>query len=158
MKIAKTLKINASGFTLLEILIAVTIFSVLMLTLFSSLRIFLTSAHIIKQEVDQIERTTSSFKQITNDLKMIFITQPPRYSKPGFNSEPDQYRFEGQGSELSFASCCHVDYNNDLIDSIVRIVYYLRAGENHNTFDLCRKQMLPPYSNMEKSCIQVLLS
>ncbi|MCK5097627.1 MAG: prepilin-type N-terminal cleavage/methylation domain-containing protein [Desulfobacteraceae bacterium] len=162
MKIAETLKIrmlriNTSGFTLVEILIAVAIFSVIMLTLFSSLRIFLTSAHIIKQEVDQIEKTTSSFKQITTDLKMIFITHPPMYSKPDFDSEPDQYRFEGEGSELSFASLCHVKYNNDSIDSIVRIVYYLRAGKNYNIFDLCRKQMLQPYSNVEKSCTDPVL-
>ncbi|MCD4744386.1 MAG: prepilin-type N-terminal cleavage/methylation domain-containing protein [Desulfobacteraceae bacterium] len=154
MKIAK---INASGFTLVEILVTVAIFSVIMLTLFSSLRIFLTSVHIIKQEVDNIEKTISSFKQITTDLQMIFITHPPRYSKPGFDSEPDQYRFEGQESELSFASLCHVKYNNDQIDSIVRIVYYLRPGKNHNRFDLCRKQMLQPYLNVEQSCIDPVL-
>ena len=150
------LKINVSGFTLVEILVTIAIFSVIMLTLFSSLRVFLTSAHIIKQEVLQIEKTTSSFKQITTDIQMIFIIQPPIYSKPEFDSEPDQYKLEGQETELSFTTLCHVQYNDSVADSIVRIVYYLRPGKN-NTFDLCRKQMLQPYSNIEKSCIDPVL-
>ncbi len=158
LKTNKTFKINTYGFTLIEILIAITIFSIIMLTLFSSFRFFVTSASIIKKEVQQIEKTTLCFKQITTDLQMIFITQPPRYSKPVFDSEPDPYRFEGEESEFSFASLCHVDYNNDLIEGVVRIVYYLRAGKNQNTFDLCRKQMLQPYSNIEKSCIDPVVT
>ncbi len=153
LKTNKLLTINKYGFTLIEILLAITIFSMIMLTLFSSLRLFVDSASIIKKEVLQIEKTTLSFKQIRKDLQMIFITQPPRYSKPDFDSEPDPYRFEGEMSELSFASLCYVEYSNDFFEGVVRIVYYLRPLEKHNLFDLCRKQLLHPYGNIEKSCI-----
>jgi general secretion pathway protein J len=146
-----------TGFTLIEILVTIAIFSVIMLTLFSSLRIFLTSAQIIKKEVNQIEKTAASFRQIETDLKMIFITQPPIYSNPEFDSEPDLYRVEGQESELSFTSLCHVDYENRLMDSVVRIVYYLRPGKDQNRFDLCREQEIPPYSDMKKSCTDPIL-
>ncbi len=151
MKTNKIFKIYEPGFTLVEILVTVTIFSVIILTLFSSLRLFLTSTDIIKKEVLQIEKIATSFKQITTDIQMTFIVHPPIYFKPEFDSEPDLYRLEGQESELSFASLSHANYNNDLIESVVKIIYYLRPSDN-DMFDLCRKQILQPYSDMEKSC------
>ncbi len=156
LKTNKIFKIYEPGFTLVEILVTVTIFSVVILTLFSSLRLFLTSTDIIKKEVLQIEKITTSFKQITTDIQMIFIAHPPIYLKPEFDSEPDQYRLEGQDSELSFASLSHANYNNDLIESVVKIIYYLRPNDN-NVFDLCRKQILQPYSDIEKSCSDPVL-
>jgi general secretion pathway protein J len=149
--------IPISGFTLVEILITVAVFSVLILTLFSSFNLFISSANNIKQEVLQIEKITTTFTQITTDIQMVFLTHPPRYSKPSFDSDLDPYRLEGEESELSFASLHYVKYNNDLTEGVVRIVYYLRPRKNDNSFDLCRKQVLPPYSDMEKSCFDPVI-
>lgn len=70
------------GFTLVEILIVILIFSVVIATLFSSFKAFLLSSENVKEVVAHSEKITNIFKRINLDFESIFILQPPRYKKP----------------------------------------------------------------------------
>lgn len=69
-----------SAFTLLEILVAVMIFGIIMLTVFSSFRSFMTSSYMIKRDMAASEITTSVADIMVRDLLSLRISLPPEYS------------------------------------------------------------------------------
>ena len=156
MQINKIYKKSENGFTLVEVLIAVVIFSIIMLSLFSSFRLFISSTHIIKEKLSEVDQIMGVFKQIRADIETIFILQPPRYSKPLFDSEPDPYGFKGSDSKFRFSSFNNTHYSQGFDKGIVKLVYYLRPCKNNDNFDLCRKQIFisdsDPQSESETSC------
>jgi general secretion pathway protein J len=152
------------AFTLVEILIAILIFSVVMATLFSSFKAFILSSENIKEEVEYSEKIRNIFKRIKIDLESIFILQPPRYKKPQFNSDPDPYSFVGNEvtlgqqivSTLVFPSFAHAQFGADLRTGVARIAYYLKENKN-NGYDLYRADALPPFPEDLESCFDPVL-
>lgn len=100
-------KYGCKGFTLVEVLIAILIFSLIMTVLFSSFKAFVLSSEAVKESVAQNEDIRTVFGRIRMDLEAVYIQQIPRYKKPKFNSEPDPYRFAGKEDGFSFASFAH---------------------------------------------------
>ncbi len=155
---------NKRGFTLVEILIAVLIFSVVIATLFSSFKAFIISSENIKEEVAGSEKIRNIFKRISLDLESIVVLQPPRYKKPQFNSDPDPYSFVGKevrlgqqtASTLVFPSFAHVESGGDQRAGIARIAYYLRENESKG-YDLCRADALLPFPEDLESCSDPVL-
>lgn len=146
------------GFTLLEILIAILIFAVVILTLFSSFKAFIISSEGVKKNVLQKEKINNVYKRISLDLESIFVLQPPRYKKPGFDAEPDLYGFVGNeetigqniASSMVFTSLAHAKFGGDKRSGIARIAYYIREDENDG-LELCRADTLPPFTQEIKS-------
>ena len=155
---------NNRGFTLVEILIAILIFSVVISTLFSSFRAFIISSENIKEVVAHSEKIQNLFKRISLDLDSIFVLQPPRYKKPQFNSDPDLYRFVGNEdtlgqqtvSTLVFPSFAHAQFGGDQRAGVARIVYYLKENKD-NGYDLYRADALPPFPEELESCFDPVL-
>lgn len=154
---------DAKGFTLVEILVAMVIFSITLLTLFSSFRAFLTSGSLMSDEITQTEQLRLGLKRIVRDLEYIFIIEPPRYSKPSFNSDPDEYRFQASQSQvkgnpfsqLSFTSLNHARIGLDPGDGVARIEYYVH--DHGDRFDLRRSDRLPPYPDAGDPCSDPIL-
>jgi len=149
---------HEKGFTLVEILIAILVFSLIMTILFSSFKAFVLSSEAVKESVIQSQTFQTVFKRIRLDIEAIYIQQPPRYKKPEFNSEPDPYRFVGKEDTFSFASFAHAAIRKGEKKAISRIAYYIKETPNH-TFDLYRSDILPPFpeDGASSSCVDPLL-
>ena len=160
----KLTKNHCSGFTLVEILIAVLIFSIIIFTLFSSFKAFIVSSETVKKEVAHSEKIRTVFKRISMDLESIFVLQPPRYKKPEFDSDPDPYRFTGKEvtvgqqvvSSMAFTSGAHAKFGADQRDGVARIAYYLKENKKNN-YDLYRADSLPPFPEDIESCSDPVL-
>ena len=146
------------GFTLLEILIAILIFAVVISTLFSSFKAFIISSEGVKKDVLQKEKINNIYKRINLDLESMFVLQPPRYKKPGFDADPDLYGFIGNEetlgqdtvSSMVFTSLAHAKFGDEQRSGVARIAYYVREDENSD-LELCRADMLPPFTQEIKS-------
>ncbi|OQY00800.1 MAG: hypothetical protein B6I26_05845 [Desulfobacteraceae bacterium 4572_130] len=155
--------LKSKGFTLVEILLAVAIFGILMITLFFSFDSFITSGNAIKNEILEIERK-NIFKKISIDLKSIYILHAPRYLKPEFDSSFDDFRFLGDEtsiggsffSRLKFVSSNHVALGDDTRTGMAQIIYYIRLNDE-NKFDLCRSDNLLCFQDKKaKMCDPVI--
>lgn len=152
------------GFTLIEILVALLIFSIIVTTLFSSFRAFLVSSDTLKTDVNESWKLRSVFNRMRLDLLSVYSLRPPRYKKPGFDSPPDPYRFEGKEetvgkylvSSLAFASAAHTGYGGDDRTGVARIEYYMKKNED-DTCDLYRADRLYPFSEDVRGCADPVL-
>jgi general secretion pathway protein J len=147
-------KRSADGFTLVEVLIAILIFSIIVTTLFASHRSVFVTAPIIESNIDIYEMAGSCLGRIALDLRSIYITHPPAYQKPEFDAEPDPHRVLGtteggsETSRLQFASLAHLPLEQSSREGVAQIVYYERpSGEE--IFQLRRADNLYPYPPFE---------
>ena len=153
------------GFTLIEILVAVVIFSILMTTIFSSFKAFVMSSEHIQTAISRDETMGPPLKIISRDLMMVHFSLPPAYVKPDTRSTPDPFRLLGTqdnvgGEEFSrvwFVSRGLLTVQGDKHQRLVQIIYYVRANEDGG-FDLCRSEALPPWEDgVENDCDPLLI-
>lgn len=152
------------GFTLLEVMIAILTFSVVISALFSSFRAFVITSDKVRVGLVSNEKIRDVLARIQSDLGSLFFVSEPRYQKPGFDSDPDPFRFLGQEetvgdlttSALSFASLAHAGLGGDFRPGVARIEYYVRQNRNQG-YDLFRADSLYPFPREIKSCKDPLL-
>lgn len=153
------------GFTLIEILVAVVIFSILMTTIFSSFKAFVMSSDHIQTAISRDETMGPPLKIISRDLMIAHCSLPPAYVKPDTRSTPDPFRLLGSqenvgGEEFSrvrFVSRGLLTVQGDEHERLVQIIYYVRANDNGG-FDLCRSESLPPWEDgVENDCDPLLI-
>lgn len=146
-----------SGFTLLEIIVAIFIFSILITAVFHSFRSISSSAEALQREDAYYQAAHAALSQMKRDLESIYVTHPPGYQPPGFNAAPDPYRVRGepsstageQFSKLRFTSFEHISINGDEAKGIAQIVYYChRIGTD--SFVLRRSDHLWPFDEGEE--------
>ncbi|MBF0573969.1 MAG: type II secretion system protein, partial [Desulfamplus sp.] len=77
----ETEEVKPTGFTLFEILVAVMIFGIIMLTIFSSFRSFVKSSYFIKDNITASEIIGSISNVVVKDFISLRISLPPEYSK-----------------------------------------------------------------------------
>jgi len=155
---------NMRGFTLIEILVAILILLVVVVTLFSSFRAFVVSSESVKEDVMHSEKIRDVFKRVRLDFESVFVLQVPRYKKPEFSSDPDPYRFVGSRENLGqqtvsyliFPSFAHAKLGEDQRTGVARIAYYLKENET-NGYDLYRADALSPFPQEMQSCSDPLL-
>ena len=129
---------NPRGFTLVEVLVALAIFSGLMLTLFSSFNAFMSSGEMIRERQDNGQGP--GLDLMISDLEQVFILQPPRFRNPEKSDADEtrkQFRFIAEQdqaggrtvSALSFASLTPVQVGSPpgLPGGITRLTYYVHA-------------------------------
>jgi prepilin-type N-terminal cleavage/methylation domain-containing protein len=135
------------GFTLIEVMVALVIFSFVMVMLFSSFNAFLSTGQSIADGVDYNERARDAFRRILDDLTQIYVPDPKIISIQ--NSVDDQTgdAFQVTGSEesvggetfssLELAVLSGIQTGRRRPSGVVRVTYYIR--KNHqDLFDLCR--------------------
>lgn len=136
------------GYTLIEVMVTIVIFSLIAVIIFSSYQAFLSSGKSIKAAIDIEQKTRIVFKRMQEDLQKIYVLQPPGYSVPEFSDEPDPYRLAGYQeniggvmfSRLIFASFAKVRTGRHQTGGVRQITYYIRQNSN-DTFDLCRSDL-----------------
>ncbi|MFP4255659.1 MAG: type II secretion system protein GspJ [Desulfobacterales bacterium] len=139
------------GFTLLEILIAISIFGVIATIVYSTFNAVVSRTDAIKEEAAVSEMAATCLNRITMDLKALYAEQYPLYKPADYDDESDPYRFEAdldytgnnQFSELSFASSEHLPMSGDRRDlsadnktmrpGLTRIRYHVDRSQNSDT-------------------------
>ena len=142
---SKVVTEGSQGFTFVEVMVAVLIFSVVITTLFSSFQAFIHAGGAVRESIAGTEKISAVFKRMHRDMEGIYVVQLPRYAKPAFNSEPDPFQLTG-GEEivggqtvsyLVFSSSAHAKTGIDQRNGIAQIYYYTKENDN-NTLDLFR--------------------
>lgn len=147
---------NRRGFTLVEILLAIFIFSILVSTVFGSFAVLSDGAEILKTDTGLHQAARAGLARITQDLRQIHFALPPQYTKPGFNDDPHEYRLEGGQADvgnadfdqLRFASLAHLSFQGDPRLGIARIIYY-PSERTPDNWVLRRANHLYPYPDFE---------
>jgi general secretion pathway protein J len=86
-----------SGFTLLEILLAISIFSTAALAVFWSYRSVLLAGSTLQHERSICDLATRCMAVIADDLERIHVTPNTLYRQRTLESAPDPYRVVGDG-------------------------------------------------------------
>lgn len=150
-------KSYSRGFTLLEILIALFIFSVVVTTIFGSYNFIFSTTDTLDSGIAVYEPARNSLNRMTTDLQAAYVPFPPAYTPPGLDASPDIYRFSGgmdtvggtSFSRLRFTSLAHVAFEKNRQEGIAEIVYYVQPGDN-GTFILRRSDTLYPYKPFQE--------
>ncbi len=156
------------GFTLLEILISISIFAVLATMVYGSLNAVLSKNDAIRESTTVYEMAKNTLNRISMDLTATFVTQYPDFQVPGALDSPDPYRFYGDEdfqqttgfSTLRFASTEHLGISSNVVSGLTRIIYYadrsddpkkgpfvLRRSDNPFPYDLDPDE--PPYRPLD---------
>ena len=126
-------KNKEKGFTLIEVLIALVVFGIVISLIFASFKEIAFSAKTVHESSKNYEAANACLLIMTSDLESVFVNQAPKYVEPGFNSDEDPYRFEGnnvivktdQFPVVRFTSRSHLPVNRDFQEGIAEIVYYV---------------------------------
>jgi general secretion pathway protein J len=146
------------GFTLLEIVIAIFIFSIIVTTIFGSYNSVFTGTEIMNEGVTSYETARTCLDRMIFDLESIHVSLPPQYSPPDFNGPPDPYRIVGSSDnvqtvsfpKLRFTSTAHVSFGGTTESHIAEIVYYVQATDKGH-YLLRRADNLYPYEEFEEN-------
>lgn len=154
----RRLTVIESGFTLLEIIVAILIFSILITAVFTTFRSISSSADMLQRKDAYYQAAHAALSRMLKDFESIYVTTPPLYQPPGFNATPDPYRVAGERasmageefSKLQFTSFEHIAINGDDSKGIAQIIYYAhRVGTDQ--FVLKRSDHIWPYKSFEES-------
>ena len=145
--------VNNTGFTLMEILIAMFIFAIVMTTIFGTFNGVISRTEAIKNGMGGFEMARTCLNRISSDLNAIYIEQKPLYHPPDFDDPPDPYRVFGKETfagnknftQLRFASTEHLSMTKSIENGIAEIVYYVvEQGYPESEFVLKRSDVLYP--------------
>jgi general secretion pathway protein J len=149
-----------SGFTLLEIVVAIFIFALVITTVFGSFRAVFSSTDAVGNDVAVYASARACLERMATDLAALYITRDPFYSKPKFNDKDknDPYRVVGDTTDvagasfgrLRFASLAHLRLNQDPRQGVCRIVYYVQQRSDASLV-LRRADHLYPFPDFEES-------
>ncbi len=141
---------------MVEILIAIFIFSIIITTVFGSYRATSEQIEIVSKNRHLSEMGRNCIDRMARDLMAIWVVQLPEYIPPRFNSDPDPYRIVGMDDvvgdrtydRLRFTSLAHLPIRPSRPFGIARIVYYVKTDEN-DVYRLFRSDRLFPYGSFE---------
>jgi len=153
-----------SGFTLLEILVAIFIFALVITMVFGSFRAVFSSADAVGGDVAIFETARTCLGRMATDLGALVVSDYPRYVKPEFNDPQDPYRLVGDTTDvagssfgrLQFASRAHLSLNRDPRKGVCRIVYYAHQRSD-GSLVLRRADDLYPFPDFEESADDPIL-
>jgi len=145
------------GFTLIEILAAIVIFSILLTTLLGSFRFLSSSTDSLGKGTMQLEMARGCLSRMATDLEALYITLPPAYEKPDGEEDPDPYRLVGDSTylegasyaRLRFTAFSHVSFGSDPVEGVAQIVYYIHEDADGDKV-LRRSDRLFPYEEFEE--------
>ena len=123
-----------AGFTLAEILVAISIFAVLVSIVLGSLSFMLSKASSIKEGITAYEEIRVCLDRMTTDLRNVYVSVKPGYEPPGLDDDPDPYRFvcenpRGEGTLLEFTAFSHLPLGGGIPSRIGHIIYYLHETD-----------------------------
>ena len=146
---------RSQGFTLLEILLAILIFSLVITTVYASFSSFVGTSTVVRQKIKEAGEIQQALGIIHDDLRTLWITTPPRYRPE--NEEDDPFIFKSeeintQGistARLMFSSFNHLSLAGRNQTGPVRIIYCVKQGRDGG-LDLCRIDSPRPFPDWEE--------
>jgi len=146
-----------TGFTLVEILIAISIFAIVITTIFGSHNLVFSSAKAVEEDMAVYEMAKSCLSRMADDLGSLHVCLPPEYTPLDINDDEDPFKVKGEtadaGSEsfsrLMFTSRAHVSLEKNIQEGIARIVYYVQKSDE-TSYVLRRADKLYPYEPFEE--------
>ncbi len=149
-------RFGGPGFTLFEILAAVSIFAIVAVTIFGSHNILFSQVDAIRKGADLDEAAMRCLNRMILDLRSIHVTEARGGSRQ-FEATPDPFPFLGEFSELegerfgrlSFASLAHVPLERRPGRGVARIVYYVHTDAD-GALVLKRSDALYPFEPFEE--------
>ena len=157
-------KNQESGFTLIEILIAIFIFSVIITTVFTSYNSIFSDSGTIDQGIASYEMAKNCLNRMMVDLESIYVTLYPKYAPPDVDDPPDPYRLTGDNlfikaeefPKLRFTSLAHLSLDGSMENGIAEIVYYVQDTKERGLV-LRRADNLSPYEPFEEKTSDPIL-
>ena len=142
----------------MEILLAFLILAIVVSTILGSFNAVFSTTDTLENSGKYYDMAKNCLNRMTRDLDALYVTQPPFYRKPEFDSPPDPYRIEvtvddagGTGiANLRFTSRAHIPMDNSSRGGIAEIVYYVQA-KNDGQLELKRADHLYPYPTFEEN-------
>ncbi len=155
------MKNERSGFTLLEILLAIFIFSIVATTIFGSFSAVFSSAGRLHQGSNLYETGKNCMARMVSDLRELYVTRSPLYAKPGFNDPPEPYRVFGDSnytvngtfSRMRFTSFAHLPFGENREEGIAEIIYYVSMTREGDAV-LRRTDSLFPYERFKDNRLE----
>lgn len=143
---------SQKGFTLFEIIVAISIFAIVVGLVVGSFGTMFKNADRLNRGTDIYEMGNICMERITKDLKSIHVASYPRYNPPDIEDEPEIYHVKGESRNVSgqsfgwlrFTSMAHLPLNQEAYKGISEIVYYVQLAPEGN-FILRRSDKLYPY-------------
>lgn len=137
---------------MIEILIAIFIFSIVITTIFGSFKAVFFNTDKLTKAMRLHEMAGTSLNQMSQDLLSFHTLLPPFYKKPDIDDDPDAFRIVGDDgdvglrdeSRLRFTSLNHISFRGDKRQGVSEIIYYLFPGEKDEIL-LKRADHLYPY-------------
>ncbi len=148
----------AAGFTLMEILVSITILAIVVTTALASFNAVFSTTEVLDESANLYEMANTCVRRMALDLKSIQIMQRPLYKPPEFDQPADPYRLvastedtagTGFAQNLRFTSRAHVALENSPREGIAEIIYYLQPADDGH-LALKRADNLYPYPAFEK--------
>jgi general secretion pathway protein J len=151
------IKNQKSGFTLLEILIAMFIFAVVVTTVFGSFNSVVRGVDAVTVDLDIYDMAKNCINRMVLDLQSVYVPLPPEFTPPQFNDPPTAYRIVGDAygstgdpfGRLRFASLAHLSFGPRRREGIAQIVYYVQTTQDGRNL-LRRADHLYPYPEFEE--------
>jgi general secretion pathway protein J len=145
------------GFTLLEMLVTIFIFTIIATTIFGSYNAVFSNAAAIKNDMMAYETAKDCLNRIMLDLQALYLSQPPAYAPPQNADEQDPYRIVGETiytgnssfARLRFASMAHLSMTAKKQAGIAEIIYYVRSTRD-GQYTLRRSDNLVLYGPSEE--------
>jgi general secretion pathway protein J len=158
MKISFRLVRSPGGFTLAEILLAIFIFSIISVTIYSSLHSVLFSARMVERNIARNETAKNCLNRMIADIQALMVAMPPEHAPPDINEEADPYRIVGDTSyigsatfpRLRFVSSAHIQFVHQRPCGFAEIVYYVQEVEDDH-YVLRRADHCYPFEPFEPS-------
>jgi general secretion pathway protein J len=147
----------AGGFTLVEILIAISIFAVVVTTIFGSFNFVFGNVEAIENGMTDYEMASDGLNRMMADLRSIHVSQLPAYDIPENSEEQDPYRVVGDidtagggaVSRLRFTSLSHLPLGKQWRQGIAEITYYVQQQPDA-TWTLKRSDRLDFSESLEQ--------
>ena len=137
------------GFTLVEVMVALFIFSFVMVMLFSSFNSFISTGQSIAYGIDYNDRARDAFRRILDDLTDIYVPEFRIISAQNSVEDQDVDTLQMTGGEssvggetfstLEFACLSGLQTGRSRPPGVVRVTYYVRKN-SRELFDLCRAE------------------
>lgn len=148
---------NSPGFTLLEILVAILLFSIVVTTVFGSFRAMHGRADVVNGSLRMDQTALACLHRIGRDLRAIYAHPVQLYREPDLDKSNDPYRLVGDEqsvggktfSRLRFSSTAHIPFGSFPEEGVARITYYVVVDPD-GFFSLRRSDRLHPPEEFEQ--------
>ncbi|MGD9241301.1 MAG: prepilin-type N-terminal cleavage/methylation domain-containing protein [Desulfobacterales bacterium] len=162
---ARSRQAAATGFTLMEVLVAITILAIVVTTILASFNSVFSTTEVLDENADLYAMAKNCMQRMVLDLESIHIAQRPIYKPPELDQPPDPYRIVattedvgGTGfAQIRFASRAHVGLENSPREGIAEIIYYVQSRDDGH-LALKRADNLYPYPDFEENGSDPVLS